>query len=176
MKKNTIVKENQKFFKEIRADITRSFTGEPEEVYRQLLTPLKNVLETFGKRNASIGYIQGMNYIVKELLKNLDETQAFWVFVHINETILPVDYYNNKLQGIRLEHKVLQHLLRSYFAALVTHLKHYNFELDYIPISWIISLFMNDLNDSARPFVMSAFLIKGQKMILRICLIVIDII
>ena len=59
--------------------------------------PLRNVLSTFVKRNPTIGYWQGMNFVVGNLLKYLNEEESFWVFVSITENILPIDYYSDML-------------------------------------------------------------------------------
>jgi len=56
---------------------------------------LRSVLYAFIKRSPSIGYSQGMNFIVSRLLLVLKEEEAFWVFVMLTECILPLDYYSN---------------------------------------------------------------------------------
>jgi hypothetical protein len=63
----------------------------PEE----LMDSLRNVLATYSKRNPTVGYCQGMNFIAGRLLNFMDEEEAFWTLAMIIETILPVDYYSN---------------------------------------------------------------------------------
>ncbi len=60
-----------------------------------MINPLRNVLVAYTKRNPTVGYCQGMNFIVGRLLRFLDEDEAFWVLTMLLETILPLDYYAN---------------------------------------------------------------------------------
>lgn len=66
------------------------------------IIPLRNVLKTFIKRNPTVGYCQGMNFIVGCLLKYLNEEQSFWVFTHMVENHLPLDYYSSMI-GIMVD-------------------------------------------------------------------------
>ena len=80
----------------------RTFPYESADVVDKFIDPLRNVLFSFVKRNPTIGYCQGMNFIVGNLLKILNEEQSFWVFVAITENILPIDYYSDML-GILID-------------------------------------------------------------------------
>ena len=65
------------------------------EQVEELIVPLRNVLCTYTKRNPTVGYCQGMNFIVGRLLRFMKEEEAFWTLAMIVETILPLDYYSN---------------------------------------------------------------------------------
>jgi hypothetical protein len=55
---------------------------------------MKNVLSAYSKRNPMIGYCQGMNFIVARISKVMEtEEQAFWVFVQLMESVLPINHY-----------------------------------------------------------------------------------
>ena len=84
-------------FNQIELDLKRTYPDEPPDVVEEKIGPLRNVLSTFLKRNPTIGYCQGMNFIVSRLLENLSEEQSFWVFMHIVEDMLPLDYYSQML-------------------------------------------------------------------------------
>jgi TBC1 domain family member 8/9 len=84
-------------FNQIELDLRRTFPNDPAEHMEKYIGPLRNVLSTFVKRNPTIGYCQGMNFIVGNLLKYLNEEESFWVFVTITENILPIDYYSDML-------------------------------------------------------------------------------
>ena len=56
---------------------------------------LRNVLYTYLKRNCKVGYFQGLNYIVVNLLTCLNEEQSFWVTCMLIEKYVPFDYYSN---------------------------------------------------------------------------------
>jgi hypothetical protein len=53
------------------------------------------VLYTYVKRNPTVGYCQGMNFIAGRLLQYLNEEETFWALCQIIETMLPPDYYSN---------------------------------------------------------------------------------
>jgi hypothetical protein len=55
-----------------------------------------------------------MNFLVGNLLKYLSEEEAFWVFVSINENLLPIDYYSDML-GIIVDQKVFENILTQNF-------------------------------------------------------------
>ena len=47
------------------------------------------------KRNPTVGYCQGMNFIVGRLLQFMSEEESFWTLANLIETVLPIDYYSN---------------------------------------------------------------------------------
>jgi hypothetical protein len=60
------------------------------------INKLRRVLQTYVKRNPTVGYCQGMNFIVGRLLYFMpEEREAFWTLAMIVETMLPIDYYSN---------------------------------------------------------------------------------
>ena len=58
---------------------------------------MKIVLYTYVKRNPTVGYCQGMNFIVGRMLQYMNEEEAFWTLTMIIETMLPVDFYSNMI-------------------------------------------------------------------------------
>ena len=44
---------------------------------------LKRVLQTFVSYDHSIGYMQGMNFIMASIMYHCNEEVAFWVFVQL---------------------------------------------------------------------------------------------
>ena len=61
----------------IEKDLLRSGKVENTDEVPQM----RNILTAFIKRNPSIGYCQGMSFVVKRLLTCLSEEEAFWVLV-----------------------------------------------------------------------------------------------
>ena len=73
---------------------------------------MKNILLAYSRRNLSIGYCQGFNFIVGRLLKVFDdEEEAFWVFVQIIENYLPINYYS-EMAGIIVDQYILNKCFR----------------------------------------------------------------
>ena len=114
-----------------------------------------------------------MNFIVCNLLKVLSEEESFWVFVQIVEDMLPLDYYSHML-GILIDQRVFTGLLSKHFPKLVDHIGHHNYQLDLIAFQWLVTLFFNNVDHETGFFILTAFLLKGQKMILRIALLIIE--
>jgi hypothetical protein len=51
-----------------------------EEVYQSVTEQqLRRVLSAYVKRNPTVGYCQGLNFIAAVLLTKLREEEAFWV-------------------------------------------------------------------------------------------------
>lgn len=146
---------------------------DPPGEIEQNIVPLRNVLCTFVKRNPTIGYCQGMNFIVGNLLKHLNEQESFWLFTCIVENILPLDYYSDML-GILVDQKIFEILLCEKFPKLVAHMQGCNYQLDLIAFQWLVTLFFSTLQQDAELFALTAFLLKGQKIIIKIALLIVD--
>ena len=115
---------------------------------------LKNILLAFSKRNISIGYVQGFNFLAGRILKIIqDEESAFWVFVQVIEHILPINYFS-EMSGLMVDIDITINLLDQYFPNLIQHMES-NFLLDYfknILIQWFVSLFIQNLNEEVNYF------------------------
>lgn len=160
-------------FNQIELDLNRTFPNDPPEAVEKYIDPLRNVLSTFVKRNPTIGYCQGMNFIVGNLLKYLKEDESFWVFIHIVENMLPIDYYSQML-GILTDQRIFNNLLTKKFPKLVAHMQNHNYQLDLIAFQWFCTLFFNSVSHETEKFILTAFLLKGQKIIIRIALLIVD--
>jgi len=62
-------------------------------------------LKSYIKRNPTIGYCQGMNFIAGRLRKFLNEEETFWVFTMIVENYLPFEYFS-MMVGVLIDQKV----------------------------------------------------------------------
>ena len=89
-------------FNQIELDIKRTFPEDPFFAEKSTLDSLRNILTAFSKRNLSVGYCQGMNFIGAILIKYLSEEEAFWVLTQLIETILPLDYYDS-MAGVLID-------------------------------------------------------------------------
>ena len=75
---------------QILLDIHRTFP-EDENFKEEKINSLKNILIAYSRRNCTLGYCQGFNYIVGKLLKVINnEENVFWIFTQIIENILDV--------------------------------------------------------------------------------------
>ncbi len=69
--KNTPMAYPNPCFNQIELDLRRTFTELKIAKSERLINKLRNVLTTYTKRNPTIGYCQGMNFLVGRLLKVL---------------------------------------------------------------------------------------------------------
>ena len=61
-----------KFDNIIEADLPRTFPDEPYFKKSENISKLRNVLKAYSRRNGTVGYCQGFNFIVGKLLMILD--------------------------------------------------------------------------------------------------------
>lgn len=62
-------------FAQIELDLRRTFAELKIQKSERLINKLRNVLTTYTKRNPTIGYCQGMNFLVGRLLKVMQFTE-----------------------------------------------------------------------------------------------------
>ena len=99
---------------------------------------LGNILRCMVKRNAKIGYAQGMNVIAAHLLTVIgSEEYAFWTLCQIMECYLPLDYFSNFF-GVAIDQKVLEEFVEKLFPELAAHFYDIGFSLDMLSLSWFV--------------------------------------
>lgn len=69
-------------FQQIELDLRRTYPQQKDKLQLEKdISVLRRVLNAYVMRNPTIGYCQGMNFIVAKLLTCMDEESAFWVMV-----------------------------------------------------------------------------------------------
>ncbi len=103
----------------------------------------------YSRRNISIGYVQGFNFIVGRLFKIIqNEEEVFWIFTQIIENILPLNFYS-EMAGLMIDVDILIIIFQNYYPQLISFLDE-NFFLDYfknILFQWFISLFIQNFSN-----------------------------
>ena len=97
---------------QINKDIIRTFIDPIKAENNELILKLKNILIAYSRRNITVGYCQGFNFIIGELLDffNENEEEIFWLFSQLIEVILPSDYFIN-LIGILTDISIIDEIL-----------------------------------------------------------------
>ncbi|XP_033117446.1 rab GTPase-activating protein 1-like [Anneissia japonica] len=86
---------------------------------------LFRVLAVYARFNPSVGYCQGMSYIVGMLLMNLEEQDAFWVMVVLFEKAKYLSgYFSSSMGRIQRHAEVFKCLLKQRKPSLYRHLEH----------------------------------------------------
>ena len=115
---------------------------------KNFLEKLKNILMCYSIRNTSIGYCQGMNFIVGRLLLIIDnEEQVFWIFTQIIEKILPLIYYSD-LAVIIIQTTIIDTFISFFLKNFYDFLLDNNFKLSLNNFihKWMVSLFTQALS------------------------------
>jgi len=74
---------------------------------------IKRILRAYVWRNPTVGYIQGMNFLVFRLRAVLSEEDTFWTFAMIIETYMPPDYYVS-MYGAITQAEILSRIFKQY--------------------------------------------------------------
>lgn len=78
---------------------------------------LKRVLQTFVNYDHSIGYMQGMNFIMAAIMYHCNEEVAFWIFVQLmalNDQVRTI-YQPPNMPGLQYHVKILEKLIEKQF-------------------------------------------------------------
>ena len=131
---------------------------------KKFLDKLKNILMCYSIRNTTVGYCQGMNFIVGRLLLIIDnEEQVFWIFIQIIEKILPLFYYSD-LAGIIIETTIIDTFISFYLKKFYDSLLENNFKLSLNNFihKWMVSLFAQALSPEMVYTFLDFFLLEGE--------------
>ena len=131
---------------------------------KEFLSKLKNILICYSIRNTSIGYCQGMNFIVCRLLLIMDnEEQAFWIFIQIIEKILPIIYYSD-LAGIIIDTTIIDAFISFYLSSFYNYLVENSFKLSLSNFihKWMVSLFTQALSPEMAYTFLDFFFLDGE--------------
>ena len=131
---------------------------------KNFLEKLKNILVCYSIRNTSIGYCQGMNFIVGRLLLIIDnEEQVFWIFTQIIEKILPLIYYSD-LAGIIIQTTIIDTFISFFLKNFYDFLLDNNFKLSLNNFihKWMVSLFTQALSPEMVYTFFDFFFLDGE--------------
>ena len=166
---------SDKIENQIYLDIYRTFP-EDENFKKEKIESLKNVLIVYSRRNCSLGYCQGFNYIVGKILKVVkNEEDVFWIFTQIIENLLPINYYYDSI-GIIIDNNILFKKLECFNKTLMNHFMKYKFELliKNILYKWLICLFSQNIKDELLFLIWDILFIKGTETLFKIILIIFE--
>ena len=132
LKKLAKISPNFPYAKSIKLDLHRTFPSIDYFKKEENVNKLNNILLAFTLRNSiSIGYCQGFNFIVAQILLVMqDEEKTFWIFTKLVEDFLPFDFYL-KFSGVRIDMNIVQSMITK--------------ELPYIAKNEGLNLCMNNL-------------------------------
>jgi len=136
---------------QIAADIPRTLT---DNVFfrpgRPGVARLREVLLAYSLRNPSVGYCQGMNLVVANLLLIVPSAEeAFWILASLIESILPQEYFTHTLLASRADQSVLRSFVSMILPKLDEHFRRLGVDLETMTFQWFLSLFTDVLSAEA---------------------------
>ena len=165
------------FLKMIELDVFRTLINPdcPESEKQELITKLRNVLNAYSIRNPYIGYCQGFNFIIADLLlAGFTEPQAFWLFIYILEVLLPLDYYSSMI-GIMVDQKIFLELLRIVAPEIVDKFMIFQLDCSFFTLQWFVCLFSGIANKVVFNIIWDHFLVFGSFYLFKAGLVLIQI-
>lgn len=147
-------------FHQIELDLRRTFSDMKEHNHPEREQQMRNILRAYVKRNPSIGYCQGVNFITAILLQHLNEEEAFWVLCQIIEYMLPLDYYTI-MTGVIIDQRWLELLVKDRIPAITKHLRKVEYDCQANLFQWFVCLFANTLPFDVVANIWDQFFSKG---------------
>ncbi|KAK3601021.1 hypothetical protein CHS0354_008131 [Potamilus streckersoni] len=131
---------------------------------------LQDVLLAFSIHNPSVGYCQGMNFIVGMALLFMDAQDAFWTLVAVTERYFSAHYFNHSLIGAQADQQVLKDMVRNKLPSLWHHLENIDIELATITLNWFLAVFFDAVPFQTLLRIWDCFLLEGPKVLFRFSL------
>ena len=143
----------------LRLDINRTFPNLEYFKKENNKKKLTNILTAFVRRNATIGYSQGFNFIVGKLLLVVrEEEKVFWIFTQMIEHYLPGDFYL-LFTGVRKDMKVIEKIIKKELNFQDTNIE---MCISNLISKCFISLFSQNIPDIILLTIWDAFFIYGE--------------
>ncbi|KAG0265067.1 hypothetical protein BG011_005470 [Mortierella polycephala] len=138
-----LLKEHSPYERIIQRDLARTFPqidmfkeegGTGQEM-------LRNVLKAYSLYDPHVGYCQGLGFLVGPLLMNMDEKEAFCVFVRLMETYDMRTMFTLNMEGLQLRLYQFSALLSEHLPMLHAHLSFHSIHAAMYASQWFLSLF-----------------------------------
>ncbi|XP_052092597.1 uncharacterized protein LOC127729029 isoform X4 [Mytilus californianus] len=136
---------------------------------------LQDVLLAYCCHNPTIGYCQGMNFIVGMALLFMDAQDAFWTLVAVAEKFFSNHYFDQNLIGAQADQHVLKDLLAHRLPQLYRHLEAIDIELSTVTLNWFLAIFFDAVPFMTLLRVWDCFLMEGPKVLFRFSMAILKI-
>ena len=161
---STIINEENKDnhnFKCISVDIPRTISEEDRLKNPQFCSNLEEVLKVFSFSNGGLGYIPGMSFITKMILKLTDNNKikAYIILKNIFENQNIKDFYNNNYKNVLDKYKLL---FKENMPLLFQHFEKNKIQSEHFIIKWLISLFTFEFDENIAEYIFKIFIHKND--------------
>lgn len=128
-------------FRQIELDIDRTFGHSGTTICMEAgRDQLRRVLRAYSLRNPSVGYCQGLNFIVAFLMLVADEENVFWLLSAFCEDLYP-GYYTPAMADIQTDMLVLKQLIAEELPRLDEFTTEVGLPLELLGSQWLLCLF-----------------------------------
>ena len=150
-------------------DIPRTFPEHPQLNSPEIVSKVRNVLQTYSWYNSHIGYCQSMSYIVAMAsLLFTEEEDLFCLLVRLFEKIQ--DYHSSGMRSARVDMKVIDSLMQKYTPKLYSHLLHHQLSGEVFCIEWFLTLFSKSFPPEFVFRCWDSLLLEGDTILFRLAL------
>jgi hypothetical protein len=133
------------FHEQIEKDLRRTFPGHALFDSENGIGRLRRVLLAYSCHNSVLGYCQSMNYLAAFLLLVFEEERAFWMLVHLLDSVVPPDFHGEHMFGAVLEQDVFAYLIKQKLPRLHEHSLLLGHPLATTTSQWFLCLFVGIL-------------------------------
>ncbi|GAB6021897.1 hypothetical protein CHUAL_006062 [Chamberlinius hualienensis] len=131
---------------------------------------MQDVLQAFCLHSPSVGYCQGMNFIVGMALLFMKAEDAFWFLVAITERYFPPYYFDQNLMGAQADQEVLKDVMAFKLPTLAKHFNILDIELSTVTLNWFLAIFFDSIPFECLLRIWDCFLYEGPKVLFRFSL------
>ncbi|TDH68881.1 hypothetical protein CCR75_005551 [Bremia lactucae] len=164
--------ENTEASRQIDVDLHRTVAEEDKQHWTDEKTQmLRRILVAYSLYNPSLGYCQGLNYIVARSLHYLNEEEAFYLLVAMLQ-LVPEDYYTTML-GLAVDQHVFADLVRIQYPEIIQHLIELGgsgMELSLACTEWFLTLFASPCQRIVTFPIWDAIFFQGDEVLFKVAL------
>ena len=148
-------------FKCISLDIPRTISEEDRLKNPQLSSNLEEVLKVFSSSNDGLGYISGMSFITKMILKLTDNNKikTYIILKNIFEDQNIKGFYNNNYKNVFEKYKLL---FKEKMPLLFQHFEKNKIQSELFIIAWLKSLFSFEFDENIAEYIFKVFIYKND--------------
>lgn len=128
---------------------------------------IRRILMTYAFFDPEVGYVQGLNFVVANLLWHCTEEQAFWAFISMMYIYDCRCMYLPQLPGVFKRAEVLEQCLAEHAPELAKHLSNVGVHIPMIASDWLMTLCANSIPISPLSLLWDAFFSEGWIAIYR---------
>ncbi|CAK4626783.1 unnamed protein product [Aphanomyces euteiches] len=163
---------NVESIRQIDADVPRTVHEFDPDWSPEMQAKLRRVLVAYAAHNPSLGYCQGLNYVVARLLQFIEsEEECFWLLTRM-VAMLPEDYYTTML-GAAVDQHVFAELVSLQSPDILRHIERlggFGSEMSLACTEWFCTLFGSPCRKEITMRVWDLLFMNGNEELFRMAL------